>query len=60
MMVFLFATILTAVACILCTSQALYRWTEGEDMNWALLIFGILNGILCIINCCFLIKALTL
>ena len=57
---YLFATILAAVACVLCTSQALTRWTEGEDMNWYLLILGIINGILCVIDCGFLIEALTL
>lgn len=57
---YLFATIIAAVACILCTNQALTRWTEGEDMNWYLLILGIINGILCVIDFGFFINALTL
>ena len=55
---YLFATILAAVACVLCTSQALKMWTEGGDMNWGLLILGILNGIFFIIDSCTLITAL--
>jgi len=57
---YLFATILAAVACVLCTGQAVIRWTEGEDMNWRLLILGIINGILCVIDCGFLFNELTL
>jgi hypothetical protein len=58
MMVFLFAIILAAVACVLCTSQALYRWIEGEDMNWVLLSSGIINGILFIIDLYILMTSL--
>ena len=47
---YLFATILAAVACVICTSQALIMWTEGEDMNWLLLSLGIINGILFVID----------
>lgn len=57
---YFFAVILAAVACVLCISQALTMWTEGEDMNWYLLILGVINGIICIINSFHLFNALTL
>lgn len=55
---YFFATILAGLACVLCTSQALERWIEGEDMNWYLLILGVINGILCVIDSFYLIDAL--
>jgi uncharacterized ion transporter superfamily protein YfcC len=57
---YFFATILAALACVLCTSTALDRWIEGEDMNWYLLILGITNGIICIIDGYHLINTLTM
>ena len=60
MYLYLFAIILAAVACVLCTTQALNRWIEGEEMNWVLLSLGIINGFLFIIDCYYLINIDTL
>lgn len=50
--------VLAVVACVMCTSQALIKWIEGEDMNWTLLLLGILNGFILVIDLCILITAL--